>query len=73
MSKDPMREPYVTISWCPLDVYEEFKDEYDLTEDEAKEVLSAMSKQIEEMSIAYGYEIMANIIDNYIVSEETNG
>lgn len=70
MNKDPMREPYVTISWCPLDVYEEFKDEYELTEAEAQEVLSKMAKNLENLSIEYGYEVMRNIIYNYVPNKE---
>jgi hypothetical protein len=72
MNKDPMREPYVTISWCPLDVYEEFKDELNLTEDESKEALNSMAKHLENLSIEYGYELMRQLIHNYLPEKAEN-
>lgn len=60
--RNDMKEPYVTITWCPQDLV----DEFGLTDEEAMKVLDEISRDLENRSIELGWEVIGTLIEPYI-------
>jgi len=58
MSKDTSREPIVTITWCALDLM----NEYGYSEEKATEVLENIASSLEDRSIELGWQVIETLI-----------
>ena len=56
-----MTEPYVTITWCPQDII----NEYGYPEEKAVLALQYMAETLEDESIAHGWGIIDSMISQY--------
>lgn len=65
---DSTREPIVTISWCPLDLMEE----YGYSEEKATEVLESIASALEDRSIELGWQVIEMLIDENEAEEILN-
>jgi hypothetical protein len=60
--RNDMKEPYVTITWCPQDLV----DEYGLNDEEAMKVLDEISRDLENRSIELGWEVIETLIEPHL-------
>ena len=56
----PMAEKYVTVSWCPADVQDIRPD---WSDEKCMEMLQQIARNLEELSIEKGWDILENLLD----------
>lgn len=65
---DTSREPIITISWCPLDLMEE----YGYSEEKATEILENIASALEDRSIELGWQVIDTLIPEEEIDELPN-
>lgn len=56
---DPMREPYATITWCPLDIKNMYPD---WTDEQCMEALESVARKLEDRSVEEGWHILDTLL-----------